>query len=404
MSAAEKVDNDLEVFRAEARKWLEENFPPSLKGRAGMMMGEDGPEASADFGRWKKAMGDKGWGTPTWPKQYGAGGLTTAQARALQQEMNKVGAWNPIGGMGVMMFGPTLLEYGSDEQKRRHVPGIVKGEVWWCQGYSEPGAGSDLASLRTQCVDKGDHYLVNGQKIWTSGAQFADWCFCLVRTDNTKKHEGISFLLIDMKSPGVEVRPIKLISGNSPFCETFFTDVKVPKENLMGPLNGGWTIGKRLLQFERQGLGGGVGGGGLNRGGETRSLDQVAKHYVGTDEEGRIADKDLRTRVTNHLMDARAFMLTVQRAMMESKGNQSPSAATSIMKNAGSRIGQERAELLVEIMGNQGLGWEGEGFTKDELDTVRGWLGGKATTIYGGSAEIQNNIIAKRILGLLDHQ
>jgi len=404
MSAAEKVDNDLEVFRAEARKWLEENFPPSLKGRAGMMMGEDGPDASADFARWKKAMGEKGWGTPTWPKQYGAGGLTTAQARVLQQEMNRIGAWNPIGGMGVMMFGPTLLEYGSEEQKRRHVPGIVKGEVWWCQGYSEPGAGSDLASLRTQCVDKGDHFLVNGQKIWTSGAQFADWCFCLVRTDNTKKHEGISFLLIDMKSPGVEVRPIKLISGNSPFCETFFTDVKVPKENLMGPLNGGWTIGKRLLQFERQGLGGGVGGGGLNRGGETRSLDQVAKHYVGTDENGEIADRDLRLRITNHLMDARAFMLTVQRAMMEARGNQGPSAATSIMKNAGSKIGQERAELLVEIMGNQGLGWEGEGFTKDELDTVRGWLGGKATTIYGGSYEIQNNIIAKRILGLMDHQ
>ena len=404
MSAAEKIDTDLEAFRADARSWLEKNFPPSLKGRAGMMMGEDGPDASADFGRWKKAMGEKGWGTPTWPKQYGAGGLTTAQARVLQQEMNRIGAWNPIGGMGVMMFGPTLLEYGNEEQKSRHVPGIVKGEVWWCQGYSEPGAGSDLASLRTQCVDKGDHFLVNGQKIWTSGAQFADWCFCLVRTDNTKKHEGISFLLIDMKSPGVEVRPIKLISGNSPFCETFFTDVKVPKENLMGPLNGGWTIGKRLLQFERQGLGGGVGGGGLNRGGETRSLDQVAKHYVGTDEEGRIADKELRTRVTNHLMDARAFMLTVQRAMMEAKGNQGPSAATSIMKNAGSKIGQDRAELLVEIMGNQGLGWEGEGFTKDELDTVRGWLGGKATTIYGGSFEIQNNIIAKRILGLLDHQ
>ncbi len=404
MSAAEKIDTELEAFRAEARKWLEENFPPSLKGRSGMMMGEDGPDASTDFGKWKKAMGDKGWGTPTWPKQYGAGGLSREQARVLQQEMNRIGAWSPIGGMGVMMFGPTLLEYGSEEQKKRHVPGIVRGEVWWCQGYSEPGAGSDLASLRTQCVDMGDHYLVNGQKVWTSGAQFADWCFALVRTDNTKKHEGISFLLIDMKSPGVEVRPIRLISGNSPFCETFFTDVKVPKENLMGPLNGGWTIGKRLLQFERQGLGGGVGGGGLNRGGENRSLDQVAKQYVGTDEKGRIADSDLRVRVTNHLMDTRMFMLTVQRAMSESKGNQGPSATTSIMKNAGSRIGQERAELLLEIMGSQALGWEGEGFTRDELDSVRGWLGGKATTIYGGSQEIQNNIIAKRILGLLDHQ
>jgi alkylation response protein AidB-like acyl-CoA dehydrogenase len=404
MSAAEKIDSDLEVFRGEARKWLEENFPSSLKGKGGMMMGEDGPEFTTDFARWKTAMGDKGWGTPTWPRQYGGGGLTPQQARVLQQEMNRIGAFNPIGGMGVMMFGPTLLEYGSEEQKKRHVPGIVKGEVWWCQGYSEPGAGSDLASLRTQCVDKGDHFLVNGQKIWTSGAQFADWCFCLVRTDNTKKHEGISFLLIDMKSPGIEVRPIKLVSGNSPFCETFFTDVKVPKENLVGPLNGGWTIGKRLLQFERQGLGGGGGGGGLTRAGEQRSLDRVAKDYVGTDDEGRIADPDLRARVATNLMDWRAFMLTVQRAMTESRGNQGPSAATSIMKNAGSRISQERAELLIEIMGHRGLGWEGEGFTRDELDTVRAWLGGKATTIYGGSFEIQNNIIAKRILGLLDHQ
>ena len=404
MSAAEKIDSDLEVFRGEARKWIEENFPSSLKGKGGMMMGEDGPEFTTDFARWKTAMGDKGWGTPTWPRQYGGGGLTPQQARVLQQEMNRIGAFNPIGGMGVMMFGPTLLEYGNEEQKKRHVPGIVKGEVWWCQGYSEPGAGSDLASLRTQCVDKGDHFLVNGQKIWTSGAQFADWCFSLVRTDNTKKHEGISFLLIDMKSPGIEVRPIKLVSGNSPFCETFFTDVKVPKENLVGPLNGGWTIGKRLLQFERQGLGGGGGGGGLTRAGEQRSLDRVAKDYVGTDDEGRIADPDLRARVATNLMDWRAFMLTVQRAMTESRGNQGPSAATSIMKNAGSRISQERAELLIEIMGHRGLGWEGEGFTRDELDTVRAWLGGKATTIYGGSFEIQNNIIAKRILGLLDHQ
>ena len=404
MSAAEKLDSDLEIFRAEARRWLEENFPPSLKGRGGMMIGEDGPDASADFGRWKKAVAAKGWGTPTWPTQYGGGGLTARQARVLQQEMNRIGAFSPIGGMGVMMFGPTLLEYGSEQQKKKHIPGIVKGDVWWCQGYSEPGAGSDLASLRTQCVDKGDHFLVNGQKIWTSGAQFADWCFCLVRTDNTKKHEGISFLLIDMKSPGVEVRPIQLISGNSPFCETFFTDVKVPKENLVGPLNGGWTIGKRLLQFERQGIGSGVGGGGLSRGGEQRQLHDVAKAYLGADDKGRLTDSELRARIVSNQMDARAFILTVQRAMTESKGNQGPSAATSIMKNAGSRIGQERAELLVEIMGSRGLGWEGEGFTQTELDTVRGWLGGKATTIYGGSFEIQNNIISKRILGLLDHQ
>ena len=243
MSAAEKLDPELESFRAEARAWLAENFPPSLKDKDVSMTAMAGITLSGDAKLWQERMGAKGWGTPTYPKQYGGGGLTTAQARVLQQEMARIGAKNPIGGMGVMMFGPTLLEYGNEEQKARHVPGIVTGTVRWCQGYSEPNAGSDLAALRTQAIDKGDHYLVNGQKIWTSGAQFADWCFCLVRTDNTKKHEGISFITIDMKSPGVEPRPIKLISGNSPFCETFFTDVKVPKENLMGPLNGGWTIG-----------------------------------------------------------------------------------------------------------------------------------------------------------------
>ncbi|HTQ13746.1 MAG TPA: acyl-CoA dehydrogenase family protein [Rhizomicrobium sp.] len=400
MSAA--GNDDLESFRAEVRAWLAENFPPSLKDRDVSMTAMAGIELSGDAKLWRDRMGAKGWGTPTYPSQYGGGGLTAAQAKVLQQEMAKIGARNPIGGMGVMMFGPTLLEYGSEEQKHRHVPGIVTGTVRWCQGYSEPNAGSDLAALRTQAVDMGDHWLVNGQKIWTSGAQFADWCFCLVRTDNTRKHEGISFLLIDMKSPGIEVRPIKLISGHSPFCETFFTDVKVPKENLMGPLNGGWTIGKRLLQFERAGLG--SGGGSAGRGGDGRGMDQIARDYVGTDAKGRIADPDLRARIARHQMDARAFQLTIARAQAEAKSNMNPSATTSIMKNAGSRLQQERAELLLEIMGAQGLGWEGEGYSRDEIESTRAWLGGKAVTIYGGTYEIQNNIIAKRILGLLDHQ
>ena len=223
-----------------------------------------------------------------------------------------------------------------------------------------------------------------------------------MRTDNSKKHEGISFLLIDMKSPGVEVRPIKLISGNSPFCETFFTDVKVPKENLMGPLNGGWTIGKRLLQFERAGLG--SGGGSAGRGGAVQGIDEIAKKYVGVDDKGRIADRELRARIADHQMSARAFQLTIQRAQAESKSNAGPNQTTSIMKNAGSKLQQERAELLLEIMGAQGLGWEGEGFSREEIESTRAWLGGKAVTIYGGTYEIQNNIIAKRILGLLDHQ
>jgi alkylation response protein AidB-like acyl-CoA dehydrogenase len=394
---------DLDAFRTEAREWLEANFPPSLRGRGAMMFTEDASENGGDVGLWKKRMGEKGWGVPTWPQAYGGGGLEAAQARIVQQEMNRIGAWNPIGGMGVMMFGPTLLEYGNEAQKKVHIPPIVNGEINWCQGFSEPGAGSDLASLQCKCEDKGDHWLVNGSKIWTSGAQWADMCFCLVRTDTAKKHEGISFLLIDMKAPGVEVRPIKLIAGASPFCETFFTDVKVPKENLVGPLNGGWTIAKRLLQHERSGISGG-GGGSAASGmfGVGGSVPDLAKTYVGVDSQGRIEDSDLRSRISVHDMDRRAFQLTALRMMTEARSNQGPSAATSIMKNAGTKVGQDQAELTIEIMGNHGLGWEGDGFSSDELSAVRGWLGGKATTIFGGSSEIQSNIISKRILGLPD--
>src|ERR1700761_9628658 len=300
---------DLDAFRAEAKAWIEANFPAELKGKPNPMMREEAQKPSPAQDAWKKAMGDKGWGTPTWPTQYGGGGLSPAEARVLQQELGRAGAYNPIGGMGVMMFGPTLLEYGTEDQKREHIPPIVRGDLQWCQGYSEPGAGSDLASLQTRAEDKGDHFLINGQKIWTSGAQFAQWCFCLVRTDTTKKHEGISFVLIDMNQPGVEVRPIQLINGTSPFCETFFTDARAEKKNLVGPLNGGWTIGKRLLQHERSGLSGGGGMFGMGK-----SLEQLAKEYVGVDEQGRVADADLRARVIQNDMDWRAFQQTALRA------------------------------------------------------------------------------------------
>ncbi|WP_034161371.1 acyl-CoA dehydrogenase family protein [Sphingomonas sp. ERG5] len=406
MATAAELDvsvNPLDAFRTDVRDWLATNFPPSLKGKDNSLSAIEGPaELSADEVAWKKAMGDKGWGVPTWPAQYGGGGLDRAQARVLQEEMGRIGASNPIGGMGVMMFGPTLLEYGSEAQKNEHIPAIAKAEVRWCQGYSEPGAGSDLASLQMFAEDKGDHYLVNGQKTWTSGGQWADKCFALVRTDKSKKHEGISFLLIDMTSPGVEVKPIRLISGSSPFCETFFSDVKVPKENLVGQEGEGWTIGKRLLQHERQNLSGG--GSAVGRMFAGKAVSALAKEYRGTDEQGRVNDSDLRMRIVRHEMDSRAFMLTLRRAALESKSNQGPSAATSIMKNVGARITQDRAELSIEIMGMNGLGWEGEGFSADELTQTRTWLFGKAVSIYGGSSEIQNNVIAKRILGMLDHQ
>ncbi len=388
---------DVEAFRADARTWLEANFPPALKTGAGAR--RDG----ADARRWRELVADKGWGAPTWPKAYGGGGLSRGEARALAEEMARIGAYNPIGGLGIMSIGPTILELGTEAQKTRHLPGIARGEKEWCQGYSEPGAGSDLASLQTRCEDKGDHYLVNGQKIWTSVANLADWCFCLVRTDPAaKKHEGISCLLIDMKDPGVETRPIRLINGDSPFCETFFTDVKARKDDIVGPLNGGWTIAKRLLQFERDAIATGLGGGTLTGPASAMGVEDYARRYVGLDEEGRLADADYRRRLVDHRMENEAFQLTLRRAADEAKSNQGPSNAAAIMKYAGAKIAQDRAELILEALGAQGLGWEGGDFEGQELAQVRGWLRTKANSIEGGSSEINLNVVSKRVLGLPD--
>jgi alkylation response protein AidB-like acyl-CoA dehydrogenase len=394
---------DLDAFRKEARDWLEANFPRSLRNEPDMTEEamEGGVTPTEDSELWRKRLGEKGWGTPTWPKEYGGGGLSLAQARVLGEEMARIGARNPIVGMGPGMFGSTLLEYGTEEQKLRHLPPICRGEVRWCQGFSEPGAGSDLASLRTRAEDKGDHWLINGQKIWTSGAHFADWCFCLCRTDPAaRKHEGISFILIPMHQPGVEARPIKMISGASGQCETFFTDAKAAKDDLVGPLNGGWAIAKRLLQHERNGMGNRLGEGRRGPRQQEEDIAGVAKRYLGVDGAGRLADADVRNRLTLHKMEEQALRLTVRRAAAEARGNLNPSATTSIMKNVSMKVMQDRQELGVEIMGSQGLGWEGDGFSKEELQTVRGWLASRAGSIYGGTQEVQNNVIAKRILGL----
>ncbi|WP_304165369.1 acyl-CoA dehydrogenase family protein [Phenylobacterium aquaticum] len=394
---------DTEAFRKEARDWLEANFPAELANDpAAQLAGMGGGKESPDARLWRERMGAKGWGVATWPAEYGGGGLSRAEARVLAEEMAKIGARNPIGGMGVMMFGPTLIEYGTEALKRQHLPGIVTGSVRWCQGYSEPGSGSDLASLQTKCEDKGDHWLINGSKIWTSGANLADWCFCLVRTDSSKKHEGISFVLIDMTAPGVEVRPILLINGTSPFCETFFTDVKVPKDQLFGPLNGGWTVAKRLLQFERDNISAGLGGGSIGAPVFALTVEQAAKDYVGLDETGRLADSDLRRRVIEHQMETRAFQLTVRRAADESRAGNGPSAATSIMKYAGAKIAQDRNELIVEALGMAGVGWTGEGYSPAELAAVRTWLRSKGNSIEGGTSEINLNVVSKRVLGLPD--
>ena len=386
------------VFRQAARAWLAQNFPSALaetpSRQAVDVFGPDNTDPQ--FLLWKARMGAKGWSAPMWPRAYGGGGLSAAQAKVLAEEMARIGALNPVQGMGVNLLGPTLLEFGNEAQKLRHLPPAARGEVRWCQGYSEPGAGSDLASLQCRADDQGDSFRVNGQKIWTSGAHFAHWCFCLVRTDRSRKQGGISFLLIDMRSPGVEARPITLIYGGSTFCEVFFTDVVVPKDHLVGELNGGWAVAKRLLQFER----GGIGDGRRSRG--VRPMADLVRQYGSFGPDGRLADGDLRARIAAHEIDARAVALTNQRIARERQAGVDTGAASSIIKNATIAAEQVRMELVIELLGHDGLGWEGDAFPPEALESVRVWLRGKSGSIYGGTHEIQNNIIAKRILGLPD--
>ena len=336
---------ELDDFRAETRAWLEANCPQSMRtpmpGEETPWAGRKGTYKNPDSKIWLDRMAAKGWTAPTWPKAYGGGGLSRGEAKVLEQEMGRIKARPPLFSFGLWMLGPVLLEYATEEQKLAHLPKIVTGEIRWCQGYSEPGAGSDLASLQTRAEDKGDHYLVNGQKVWTSYADQADWIFCLVRTDTTVKHEGISFLLFDMTTQGVEPRPIKLISGESPFCETFFTDVKVPKAQLVGKLNGGWEIAKRLLQYERQnisssGFGGQLGGNGA--GGYRVDADAVVgqgqRHHA-----GELVDAALADVVAGNRGDGQH---AVDRAHVDD------GAAASLCHLAGHRLADQKSAFEVD--------------------------------------------------------
>ena len=392
-------------FRTDTRDWLEANCPASMRTPmpADEMSG-GGRRArykNPDTLLWLNLMAAKGFTAPTWPKEYGGAGLGPTENQILREEMTRINARPALAGMGLSMIGPALLEYGSDEQRAEHLPKIASGEIWWCQGYSEPNAGSDLASLQTKAVVDGDDYIINGQKVWTSGADKADWIFCLVRTDvEAPKHNGITFILFDMTTPGVTVKPIKLISGLSPFCETFFEDVRAPRKNVIGTVNDGWTVAKRLLQYERTMIGGGTGGG--QRG---KYLAEIALEYIGREvgqADGRLADQALRTDLINHSMNDRAFGLTVRRSSDESKTNTAPSFVSSMFKYYGTEQNIKRFELMQRAMGSQMLGWEGEGFAEDELTQTRAWLRSKANSIEGGTSEVQLNIIAKRVLGLPD--
>ena len=390
-----------ETFREETRSWLEDNCPASMRNRT--VHFEDVIEVydTDDARLWLQRMAERGWTAPGWPKEYGGGGLSRAAQKVLAQEMAAIRALPPSTGMGLTMIGPTLLEFGSEDQKRRHLPKIVSGEVRWCQGYSEPGAGSDLAGLQTKAVLEGDHFTINGQKIWTSGADHADWIFVLVRTDpSAPKHEGISFLLMDMHQPGITTRPIKLISGSSPFCETFFDNAVAKKEDLVGELNKGWTVAKRLLQYERSGPGDTSGSPKKSRQ-KLHPLAKIAKRYVG-ETDGRIADAAVRDELLQHVMLEKAFQLTAARVSQESKSGGAPGAATSIFQIRRLDAGKKRLGIEIELERNRGLGWESSSFAEDELEATQGWLRDRAVTIYGGTNEVQLNIISKRVLGLPD--
>lgn len=389
-------------FESSVRDWVADNLPAALVGVRIEMYGvvSDDQQVIDAFELWRARLAAQGWGAPTWPREYGGAGLSDAEAKIINRAIAKAGSMNPISylsGMGVTMVGPTLLEYGTPEQKARHLPGMASGEVRWCLGLSEPNAGSDLASLTTSAVLDEQGWVLNGQKTWTSGADKSQWCGALVRTDRSAaKRDGISFLLLDMQQPGIETRPIRLIAGESPFCETFFTNARARKDDLLGELNHGWSVVKRLLQHERQSQ-----TDAPATSAKPEPLQAIAKRYLGTNADGTLADADLRSRLADHLMNAAAHDLTVARIMTDARGgNVEVTATASILKNSATDVAQNHSELLLEIMGSQGLGWEPGEYAEEEARAVREWLGGKSMSIYGGSYEVQKNIIAKNILGL----
>lgn len=401
MTAADRSSTvqDLEQFRLDVRQWLEDNCPESqrqpITPEEQYFGGRNATFPSEDARIWFERFRDKGWVCPEWPTEYGGGGLSPQQGKVIKEEMKAIRARTPLYGIGIWMLGPALLEFGNEAQKQQHIRDIIDGKVRWAQGYSEPGSGSDLASLQCKAEDMGDHFLVNGSKIWTTAADKCDWIFCLVRTDpDAKKQEGISFLLIDMDDPGITTTPIELISGESEFCQTFFDNVKVPKENLVGELNAGWSVAKALLVHERK-LMSEIGSDSPR---EVVVPNQAARQYLEF-EDGKIADAELRSRLVDYDMEMHAVGLTHFRTF-EEKVAGVRSAAPLVMKYVGTEAEKQKSELLLAIMGSQGLGWEGEGFNRAEIDTLRLWAMSYAMTIAGGTSEVQLNVIAKNVLEL----
>ncbi|MDQ3246710.1 MAG: acyl-CoA dehydrogenase family protein [Pseudomonadota bacterium] len=377
---------DLDTFRDQTCAWLEANCPPEMREPIRSeddycWGGRNWTFQSSAQQVWLQRMAERGWTVPHWPRDYGGGGLSPAEAKVLKEEMARIGARPPLMSFGISMLGPALLQFGNEEQKKRFLTEIARGQIRWCQGYSEPGAGSDLAGLQTKAEDGGDHWLVNGQKVWTSYADEADWIFCLVRTSSDSKQGGISFLLFDMASPGVSTKPILLISGNSPFCETFFDDVKVPKDQVVGEVNRGWDVAKYLLGHEREMIAGmGVGGRG--------SLGSTLKPD----------DPLLRAEIAAFDVDSFAYAAMSERFFEQFKAGEAHPAFPSVMKYAGTELNKRRHELVMAAGGSDALEWDSD--RSGSGRKARDWLRTKANSIEGGTSEIQLGIVAKHILRL----
>lgn len=384
-----------EAFRAEVRAFIDQNMPQHLKG---VRRGEY--KEREDYLSWHRILHKKGWLVPSWPAPYGTDWTPTQ--KYIWTEENARAETPAILPFGVSMVGPVIYTFGTEEQKKQHLPGILSGDVWWCQGYSEPGAGSDLASLKTSAVREGDHYIVNGQKTWTTLAQFADWIFCLVRTDpKAKPQEGISFLLIDMKTPGITVKPIITMDGGHEVNEVWFDNVKVPVANRIHEENKGWTCAKFLLSHERAG----IAGVARSKNAIGRLKDMLSMEMV--DGGKLIEDPDFSRKVAELEIELTSVEYTELRALAGEQAGTGPGPEASLLKVKGTEIQQRITELTLEAVGYYGLPWSDSNAHNEYAPgpdyaegAAQNYANMRKTSIYGGSNEIQRNIIAKMVLGL----
>jgi acyl-CoA dehydrogenase len=398
---------DLEKFREELRTWMATAAPASLDGKAAdptfhVWGGKKPKYSNTDSRLWFERAVERGLTAPSWPREYGGAGLSREEAKIFDQELARRKLPPPLVGFGLSMIGPTILQYGTEAQKREHLTNIARGAIRWCQGYSEPNAGSDLASLKCSAVRDGDDFIVNGQKTWTSNGDVSDWMFLIVRTDPAaKKQQGITFMVFDLDTPGVTIRPIRLISGASPFCESFFENVRIPVKNVIHEINQGWTVAKALLGHERTMIANVFGAGQGSKMAE-RIVDFAREHLGSPKGEEKLHDPRLRDRIAALLMDQSSFELTMQRSRDAAKLGHKPGPETSFFKLYGTELNQRRQELFTSLAGEAALGWEGDGYAAEDLGLTRDWLRSRGNTIEGGTSEVQLNIISKRVLDLPD--